>query len=69
MAYNYLDLNVNLSREDKLFKESVREFAQKELREPSLELDKMSDPQDVVKEDCPRCGEIHSKDVKINFIA
>jgi alkylation response protein AidB-like acyl-CoA dehydrogenase len=51
MGYNYLDLNVNLSKEDKLFKESVREFAQKELREPSLELDKMSDPQDVVKED------------------
>ena len=51
MAYNYLDLNLNLSKEDELFKASVREFAQKELREPSLELDKMSDPRDVVKED------------------
>lgn len=50
MTYHYLDLNLNLSREDSLFKESVREFAQKELRNPSLEIDKMSDPQEVVKE-------------------
>jgi alkylation response protein AidB-like acyl-CoA dehydrogenase len=50
MVYNYLDLNMSLSKEDELFKRSVREFAQKELRQPSLEIDKMSDPRDVVKE-------------------
>ena len=60
MAYNYLDLNVTLSKEDQLFKESVREFAQKELRQPSLELDKMSNPQDVVKKDSP-LWQIHKK--------
>lgn len=46
MSYDYVDLDGQLSKEDKMFKKSVREFAEKEIRPISLELDKIEDPND-----------------------
>jgi len=49
MAYDYLDLNTQLTKEEVLFKQAVREFAQKEIRPAAIELDNIEDPQEVSK--------------------
>ncbi len=49
MAYNYLELNKELTKEQIQLKNSVREFAQAELRPAGRELDAMTNPADVIK--------------------
>ncbi len=51
MAYNYTDLNVGITREETMFKKSIREFAQKEIRPVAEALDKIHDPQEVADSD------------------
>jgi alkylation response protein AidB-like acyl-CoA dehydrogenase len=48
---SYLDLNMDLSDEQIALKEAVHTFAKEALRPASLELDKLSDPEDVIKSD------------------
>ncbi|MFZ5645093.1 MAG: acyl-CoA dehydrogenase family protein [Bacillota bacterium] len=48
---DYLDLNVDLTDEQIDLKKSVRKFAREVLRPAAIELDKLSDPADVLKKD------------------
>lgn len=48
---DYLDLNYELTEEQIDLKKSVRKFAKEVLRPASIELDKLSDPEDVLKKD------------------
>ncbi|MFZ5596443.1 MAG: acyl-CoA dehydrogenase family protein [Bacillota bacterium] len=48
---DYLDLNVDLTDEQLDLKKSVRKFAREVLRPASIELDKLSNPEDVLKRD------------------
>ena len=41
MRYDYTDLDTRITKEDKMFKASVREFAEKEIRPVAMELDKL----------------------------
>ncbi len=45
----YLDLNIDLTSEQESIKEETRKFALEVLRPASLELDKISDPAEVIK--------------------
>ncbi|MFP3981042.1 MAG: acyl-CoA dehydrogenase family protein [Desulfobacterales bacterium] len=49
---NYLDLDINLSREDIMLKQNAHEFAKKEMRPVAKELDEMT-PEQVIAEDSP----------------
>ena len=48
---SYLDLNMDLSDEQIALKEAVHKFSSEVLRPASLQLDKLSDPEDVIKSD------------------
>lgn len=48
---DYLDLNIELTDEQIDLKKSVRKFAKEVLRPASIELDKLSNPADVLKKD------------------
>ncbi len=45
----YTDLNIELTREQMTIKEETRRFAKEVLRPASLELDKISDPQEMIE--------------------
>jgi alkylation response protein AidB-like acyl-CoA dehydrogenase len=49
----YLDLNKNLTEEETTLKKEIHRFAEEVLRPASIELDKMSDPEDVIAEGSP----------------
>jgi alkylation response protein AidB-like acyl-CoA dehydrogenase len=46
---SYLDLNIELTDEQMALKEAVHKFAKEVLRPASLELDKIEDPEEVIK--------------------
>ncbi len=47
----YLDLNKELTTEQIALKDQTHRFAEEVLRPASIELDRMADPEDVIKED------------------
>jgi len=49
---NYLDLDINLSREDMMLKQNAHEFAKKVMRPVAKELDEMT-PEQVIAKDSP----------------
>ncbi len=48
---SYLELNMELTDEQEAIREQTRKFAREVLRPASLELDKIADPNDVIKSD------------------
>ncbi|MDP3285533.1 MAG: acyl-CoA dehydrogenase family protein [Desulfobacterales bacterium] len=46
---SYIELNMDLTREQKIMKEETHRFSKEVLRPASLELDKLHDPEDVIK--------------------